>query len=71
MDIKHHFPQLNETEYRICLLSYAEMSIKEIAVILQISPNTVQTYRTKLRKKLGIEKPSTDISFFLKNMHTA
>ncbi len=67
-NIKHRFPQLNETEYRICLLSYAKMSVKEIAVILQISPNTVQTYRTGLRKKLGITNPATDIPLFLRTI---
>lgn len=66
--IREKFPNLNNIEYRICLLAFARMSVKEIALILHMSPNTVQTYRTNLRKKLEINNPNIDISFFLKNI---
>ncbi|WP_343556263.1 hypothetical protein [Sphingobacterium sp.] len=62
--IKTLFPELNDTEFRIAILTYAEFSIKEIAIILKQSPNTVQTRRTSLRKKLGIENGG-DIAFFI------
>lgn len=54
--IKHLFPEITETEFRICILTYADFSVKEIALILQQSPNTVQTRRTSLRQKLGVPK---------------
>lgn len=47
-------PDMTETEFRICILTYADFSVKEIAIILQHSPNTIQTRRTSLRKKLGV-----------------
>jgi tetratricopeptide (TPR) repeat protein/DNA-binding CsgD family transcriptional regulator len=52
--IKQRHPDLSETEFRIYILTYADFSIKEIALILQQSPNTIQTRRTSLRKKLGV-----------------
>src|SRR5690606_35088360 len=52
--IRKNYTDLTETEFRICILTYAEFSIKEIAVVLQQSPNTIQTRRTTLRKKLGL-----------------
>jgi len=54
--IKQLFPEITETEFRICILTYADFSVKEIALILQQSPNTVQTRRTSLRQKLGVPK---------------
>ncbi|PRD54061.1 tetratricopeptide repeat protein [Sphingobacterium gobiense] len=52
--IRENYPDLAETEFRICILTYADFSVKEIAVVLQQSPNTIQTRRTTLRKKLGL-----------------
>lgn len=52
--IKQLYPDISETEFRICILTYADFSVKEIALILQQSPNTIQTRRTSLRKKLGL-----------------
>lgn len=48
------------------ILTYAEMTVKDISIILDLSPNTVQTYRNRLRKKLNIEDPSIDTLSFLK-----
>lgn len=52
--LKQLYPDISETEFRICILTYADFSVKEIALILQQSPNTIQTRRTSLRKKLGL-----------------
>lgn len=52
--IRKKYPDLTESEFRVCILTYADFSVKEIAVILQQSPNTVQTRRTTLRQKLGL-----------------
>lgn len=64
--IKSLFPGLSEMEYRIILLTYAGMSVRESSVILDLRPNTVQTYRTKLRKKIGIEDCTVDLESYLK-----
>lgn len=53
--IREFYPSLTEAEFRICLLTYADFSVKEIAVVLKQSPNTVQTRRTIIRQKLGVE----------------
>jgi tetratricopeptide (TPR) repeat protein len=62
------FPSLTETEYRIMLLTYAGMSVKDISVILHLSSHTVQTYRTGLRKKYGIDDISVDTTTYLKDV---
>ncbi|MFR3217448.1 MAG: tetratricopeptide repeat protein [Dysgonomonas mossii] len=46
---------LDETEFRICCLTYANLTCSEIGIILDLSPNTVQMKRSSIRKKLGIE----------------
>ena len=53
--LKRVFPQLDESEFRICCLSYAELANTEIAIILKYSVNTIQTKRSSIRKKLGIK----------------
>lgn len=51
--IKHTL--LDETEFRVCCLTYANLTCSEIGIILDLSPNTVQMKRSSIRKKLGIE----------------
>lgn len=51
--IKEKWPELTESELRICILTYANFSIKEASIVLNQSPNTIQTRRTSLRKKIG------------------
>lgn len=46
---------LDETEFRICCLTYANLTCSEIGIILDLRPNTVQMKRSSIRKKLGIE----------------
>lgn len=58
------YPTLTELEFRICLLTYVGFQIKEIAVILDLKPNTIQTRRTQLRKKIQI-KQGWDFSDFI------
>lgn len=65
-NIKRSFPDLTESEFKITILTYAEMTVKDISIILDLSPNTVQTYRNRLRKKLKIEDSSVDTLSFLK-----
>lgn len=60
------YPQLDETEFRVCCLIYTQFSSSEIAVITQLSVNTVHMKRTSIRKKIGVE-PSGDISDFLRS----
>ncbi|MGE4585784.1 MAG: hypothetical protein AB7D05_00395 [Mangrovibacterium sp.] len=53
--LRKAFPQLDESEFRICCLSYAELTNTEIGIMLKYSTNTIQTKKTSIRKKLGIK----------------
>ena len=62
--IQERYPTLSETEFKVCILTYAGFRVKEIALILNQRPNTIQVRRTELRKKMGIESGS-DIAAYL------
>ena len=49
------YPSLTETETKICLLSFCDISNAEIAELLGLSPNTVNQNRSALRKKLNLK----------------
>lgn len=55
---------LDESEFRICCLSYEEFSNTDIGIILKYSINTIQAKKTSIRKKLGI-KASGNLRDFL------
>jgi tetratricopeptide (TPR) repeat protein len=60
------FPNLTETEQKIAVLTYSEISVRDISIILNLSPNTVQKYRSDLRKKLNIDDKTIDTVTYLK-----
>lgn len=62
--IKKEYDTLSEIEFRICLLTYAGFKVEEIALVLDYKPNTVQTLRTQIRKKIGAT-PGEDIASYL------
>lgn len=49
-------PSLTPAEIRLCSLLRINMSNKDIAALLNISDRTVDTHRTRIRKKLGLKK---------------
>lgn len=53
--LRERYPNLDDTEFRICCLTYTGFSCSEIGIIIGLSPNTVQMKRSIIRKKLGIE----------------
>ena len=53
--LKHRFPQLDESEFRICCLIYIDFNNTEIALILNYGVNTVQVKKSAIRKKLQIK----------------
>jgi len=65
--LKDRYPALNETEFRVCCLTYADFSRSQTGIIMGLSPNTVQTHRSRIRKKLEIE-PQGNIQTFLQSM---
>jgi len=58
------FPQLNESEKKLCAMIRLNLSSKEIAAIQNITPKSVDMNRYRMRKKLNISAEE-DLSKFL------
>ena len=54
--LKARFPDLTSTELKHCALIKLNFSAKEMAQLLNISINGVNTSRYRIRKKLGLER---------------
>ncbi len=52
--IKSAYPEISPNDLKICALIKMNLSIKEMADILNISPDSVKTARYRLRKKLQL-----------------
>ncbi len=48
------YPNLSDTQIRYCLLTKMNLSIKETATILNVTPDTVKVARSRLKKRLDI-----------------
>lgn len=57
--VRKTYPQLNQTEYKVCLLSIMQISIEESARILGLGIDSVKKARSNIRKKLEIDKKLT------------
>ena len=65
--VRRKYPQLNETEFRICCLTCeTDFNDKEIGIILGTTFYMVRRIRSDLRKKIGIPK-GEDFSVFFEN----
>lgn len=54
--LKQRFPDLTPNETKLCAYIRIGMSSKQIAQMLNLSPESVNKNRYRLRKKLGLEK---------------
>ena len=63
--IRESYPELNETEYKICILSIAPLSTDDIANIVELGSDSVRKSRSNIRKKLHIEEKKTSISGYI------
>jgi tetratricopeptide (TPR) repeat protein len=63
-NIRKEYPDLDETDFKICCLIYSKFNSGEIAMITQLSINTVHMKTTYIRKKLGIKKYGNLVDFF-------
>ncbi|WP_179353108.1 tetratricopeptide repeat protein [Winogradskyella vidalii] len=61
------YPNLSDTQIRYCLLTKLNLSIKETATILNVTPDTVKVARSRLKKKLDIPS-NISIKVFLDNI---
>ncbi len=64
MKLLENHSELTETEVRYCVLTKLNMSIKESANILKVTPNTVKVARSKIKKKMGIPE-NTNLKTYL------
>jgi tetratricopeptide (TPR) repeat protein len=63
--LKKDFPELSQNELRLCALIRANLNIKEIANLNNVSIDSVKSSRKRLRKSLGILDSKTDLVDFL------
>ena len=61
-NIRLKFPEFNENEFRVCILSFMPFSVQDVADILDISTNTVGKIRSNIRKKIKMKKTRGSIS---------
>ena len=54
--LKEKFPTLSKSEERLCSLLRLNLTSKDIALLLNISPSSVDVNRYRLRKKLNISE---------------
>jgi len=62
-ELLNQFPGLTKNEIRLCALLKLNLSSKEIAAITQKTPHSIVVARTRLRKKLTLEKGQNIASF--------
>ena len=55
-ELKQRFPDLTPNEIKLCAYIRIGMSSKQIAQMLNLSPESVNKNRYRLRKKLGLDK---------------
>jgi len=65
LDVK--YPDLTHAERKVCAMLKLDMSSKEIASITMTLPESVDTTRSHIRKKLGLEKDE-NLSEFLNKL---
>ncbi|MEL7835112.1 tetratricopeptide repeat protein [Fodinibius sp. Rm-B-1B1-1] len=63
--LKEQYPDLTPNELRLSALAKLNLSIKETATILGITPDSVKTARYRLRKKLDIETEENLTDFMM------
>lgn len=66
--VRNTFPQLDETDFRICCLIYANFSNTEIGIILGMTTSSIASRRSSLRKKMGVEEYGNIAEFIKDNI---
>lgn len=63
-NLKAKYPTLNSNDLKLCALLKLNLDTKEIATVMDISPESVKVARSRLRKKLQLD-PSDNLSSFI------
>lgn len=66
-DLREKFPNLSQTDLKICALIKLNFTSKEMSSLMGISVESVHTSRYRLRKKLGLEKEQS-LSYFINSI---
>ena len=53
--IRNGYPQMTETETKVCLLSCTDLSNADISSVLDVSIHTVNKCRSSIREKMGLD----------------
>lgn len=59
-------PNLSKNELRLCAFLKLNLSSKEISEITQQTPHSITVARSRLRKKMNIEKDESLPNYFIK-----
>ena len=62
--LRNKYPQLTENDLKMCSLIRLGYSNKEIATIRGIEPGSVKRSKTRMRKKIGLEKEANLTKLF-------
>ena len=63
--LKEKHPELTPNDLRLCVYLRLNLSSKEIAPLLNISPRSVEIKRYRLRKKLDLERDTNLNDYFI------
>lgn len=66
-ELKNRCDNLSKNDLRIAAYLRLEMSTKDISMLMNIEPNSVDVARYRLRRKLGLEK-GDDLTAFIKDL---
>ena len=65
-ELMEKFPQLTANEVKLCRLMKLNMNSAEIAILLNVSSNTLRSSRYRIHKKMNLEKGTKLQDFLLK-----
>lgn len=66
-ELKTKFPNLRQSDLKLCALAKLNFSSKDMAKLLGISVESVHTSRSRLRKKLGLKR-NNNLEEFINNL---
>jgi len=69
--LKYNFPDLTNSDLKLCSFSRLNFNIKETANILAVSPESIKKSRYRLRKKLNMGTNDDLLEFLMKIEETA
>lgn len=66
--LRETFPQLEESEFKICCLIYSDFTNAEISIIMGQSASTITSKRSVIRRKIGVKDYGNIIDYLNNNV---